>query len=78
MWVRCLKNFEHHTQRGVAYLVKAGELVDVLNRHELKRLTALGLVGPIEESHLGLAPSSPAEPFKRTKRIGLWQKTSKH
>ena len=75
MWFRVVKEFEHIDQRGRQQHVHPGELVDILNKHDVRKLLLTGHVCPKQQSHKH-EYSLPAEPHAPTKRIGIWLKTS--
>lgn len=75
-WFRAIKSFEHHDQRGNPVIVKAGQLVDVLNRHEEKKLKRQGKIRDKRFSWQEKAVA-PAPPRTATLRVGLWLRTSR-
>jgi len=78
MWFRALQDFACKDARGRDLRIRAGQLVDIVNRHEAARLLVRGYIGPKREPRPadGRLPNAPARSTRP--RIGIWMHTSPH
>ena len=78
MQYRVLRPFEWHDQRGRPISLRLGQIVQVSNRHDAKRLTISGQIGPVTPNIPRTTQIANAPAFARCKRVGLWTYTSNY
>lgn len=70
MWYEVLKEFEWKDQRGTKKIAKLGELIDILNRSDEKKLLDAGKIGPIKRrKELDTSPISTTPKILLPKKI---------
>jgi len=68
-----------YREYGVVVHKRKGELITLDSRSEAERYLASGRVGPWQRSSVIRATvGEPAPAFAKTKRVGIWQKTTHH
>lgn len=81
MWVKVLREFKWKNARGKETVASPGTMIDIMNRHDLKRLLSAGYVSerePLPQLIGGAHGKLPvSNQFARTKRIGIWLYTSR-
>ncbi len=77
MWFRVLKEHEFTGQRRQKVFKRAGQLIDILNRHEAERLLRDGIIGEKEYSFQSREKTSaPVARFAKTRRFGFFMHAS--
>lgn len=76
-WYRVLKPFKSVDMAGRERHYKPGQLVDVINRHEEKRLLGTGVIGSVEQDHTQQIRAAVETPGGR-RRIALYMHRTDH